>query len=175
VSPANRSASWDRTSTQARSRPAGRHLPAVQIILRPAKSHKFRFEYIPSPTTRRPLWPPTIVFKRHPLTPWVAGQFSARVEGRIGRLRGTTSSPRTAASPASSWKPSTRTCGSSSTARSGGVRARARAIPALAAIGRFYVMRNISITGEVTGVQDPRQYRQAATPRTTSTSTSTAR
>ena len=63
---------------------------------------------------------------------------------------------RTAASAGSSSRGSTPTCRSSSRARFPTEFARARApIPALGGIGRFYVVPNISITGEVTAFKLP--------------------
>ena len=54
-------------------------------------------------------------------------------------------------------------------------RARAAPIPAIGGIGRFYVVPNISVTGEVTGFKIPDSVDEPTTTRTTSTSTSTAR
>jgi hypothetical protein len=131
------------------------HLPAVQIILRPAKSHKFRFEYIPINYNQTATLNRNIVFNGIRYTvglpvnstlDWKAYRFSYEydfitknrgfvgfiMEAKYTDVRVELDSPFAAEF------------------------AHARApIPALGGIGRFYVVPNISITGEFTAFKIP--------------------
>jgi hypothetical protein len=132
-----------------------RHLPAVQIILRPARRHKFRFEYIPITYTASATLSTNLIFNGIRYTvglpvnstlQWRAYRFGYEydfitknrgfagfiMEAKYTDVRVELDSPFAAEF------------------------AHARApIPALGGIGRFYVMPNISITGEVTAFKIP--------------------
>jgi hypothetical protein len=132
-----------------------KHLPAVRIVLRPATRHKFRFQYIPISYSSSATLNTDIIFNGIRYTvglpvnstlEWKAYRFGYEydfitknrgfagfiMEAKYTDVRVELDSPFAAEF------------------------AHARApIPALGGIGRFYVMPNISITGELTAFKIP--------------------
>jgi hypothetical protein len=131
------------------------HLPQFGLILRPAKSHKFRFQYIPIKYTQSATLTQTLVFNGqrynvgipvNSTIDWKAFRFGYEYDfvtknrGFVGFIL-------------EAKYTDVRVDLNSVIAREF---AHARApIPAIGGIGRFYVVPNISITGEVTGFKIP--------------------
>jgi hypothetical protein len=134
-------------------------LPEIQVVLRPARSHKFRFQYIPINYDANATLPVTIVFNgiRYPIgvqvhstLDWKAYRFGyeydfvTKNKGFVGFIvEAKYTDVRVELD-----------------AQANGAQlqefAQARApIPAIGGIGRYYVVPNISITGEVTAFKLP--------------------
>lgn len=131
-------------------------MPALQLQLRPARSHKFRFQYIPIKYEQTATLKRDLVFngQRYTLNlplnsslQWKAYRFGYEydfirtnkgfagfiLEAKYTDVTATLTAPRISEF------------------------ARARApIPAIGGVGRVYVVPNISITGEVTGFKVPK-------------------
>jgi hypothetical protein len=134
-----------------------KRLPAFQLQLRPARSHKFRFQYIPIKYSQSATPSRDIVFNGQrytisiPVTStldWKAYRFGYEYDfirtnrGFGGFILEAKYSDVTA---------------SLASARIRNEFAQAKApIPAIGGIGRVYVVPNISITGEVTGFKVPK-------------------
>lgn len=130
---------------------ADKSLPEIHIVLRPTRSQKLRFQYIPISYDSRAVAPRTLVFNgiQYPVgvpvnttLNWKAYRFSyecdvvARDRGFVGFILDAkyTDIHAVLASPIDTE------------------RTRARApIPTIGGIIRYYVVPNISITGELTG------------------------
>ena len=134
-----------------------RRLPAFEVQLRPARSHKFRFEFIPIDFTQTTTLPQSVVFNGqlyhlglgvNSVLDWKAFRFGYEYDfivknqgfvGVIGELKYTNVTA-TLAAPAVGLNEFDH----------------AQApIPALGGIGRYYVVPNISITGELTASKLP--------------------
>ena len=164
---------------QARSRP---DRPAASrcssCTLRPARSHKFRFQYIPINYTQT-----TTLNTRHRL------QRAALLASACRSTRRSTGRRTASATSSTSSSKNRGFAGFILEAKYTDVqraRSPARSLSEFAqrarrrfrrigGIGRFYVVPNISITGEVTGFKLPDSIDKPLRRRTTSTSTSTAR
>ena len=131
------------------------HLPAVKLVLRPARNHKFRFQYIPISYDSTATLATDLIFNGiryrvglpvNSTLDWKAYRFSYEYDfitknrgfvGFIMEAKYTDVQVQLASPVAVEF-------------------AHARApIPALGGIGRFYVVPNISITGEFTAFKIP--------------------
>lgn len=130
-------------------------LPALELQLRPARSHKFRLEYIPINFTQSATLPRNIIFNGqlylrglpvNSVLDWKAFRFGYEYDfivknqgfaGFITELKYTDVTATLATPLLNEFD-------------------HAQApIPAIGGIGRYYVVPNISITGEVTGFRLP--------------------
>ena len=90
---ASSSASRARRSTLKRDLGlTDQRLPALQLQLRPARSHKFRLDYIPVNYTQTHDAEPGHRVQRHPLPPRPAGELDARLEDATSSATSSTSS-----------------------------------------------------------------------------------
>ena len=148
---------------------------ALQLQLRPARSHKFRFQYIPVTYTQSATLNGRHHLQRDPLHPRPAGQLDARLEDVPDRLRVRLRRQELGLRRPQSRGEVHRRPGAAVEPGRDGVRARPRSHPGHRRHRTLLRRAEHLDHRRDERVQDSRAASTAATTRTTSTSTSTAR